>query len=157
MISDNQAKDEWCRHGEVLENEFIARYGELLQLQINPEKATNKYAPDLTHPCGIADLKTQATPFRTAGRYGIPTERAVTFNRKDAVRYYQNYPEIHLYFWVRFLNPSVIYTIGFDELVPILKDAPTHTYQQRKGDTSGNARESFVLDTNQLIFLMEAT
>lgn len=159
---DLQDKKLWCKDGEKIEEVFVGKFGESLDLIINPEKKENPYAPDLLYQSEhLADLKTQNTPFFKAKElYGIDSSYAVVFNRKDAIRYYRNYPDIIIYFWVEWHSVrfemgsfsreveyiSGVWSIPFKLLVEILKDAPLHSYQQRVADQKGNARDSFVLD-----------
>lgn len=65
QLKDLQAKGPWCATGEKLEHFFIKEYGGQFSLSINPEKLTNKYAPDLINVSNgkLGDLKTQNTPF----------------------------------------------------------------------------------------------
>lgn len=166
---DLQNKILWCKDGEKIEEAFVKLYGTQLDLIINPEKETNPYAPDLLEGGKqIADLKTQNTPFFKAhDLYGIDPTYAVVFNRKDAVRYWRQYKDIVIYFWVEwhsvkfvmgqtikeveFLNG--VWRIDFLELVEILKTAQSHTYQQRVNDVKGNAKDSFVLDVRNSKFV----
>lgn len=81
-------------------------------------------------------------------------------NRKDTVRYYKNYPNIIIYFWVEWHSVAYqkgdfyqeveyingVFKIPFRYLVEILKNAPLHKYLQRVDDKKGNAKSSFVLD-----------
>ena len=105
--------------------------------------------------------KQQNTPFfKSNSLYKINPTYAVVFNRKDAVRYWQKYRDIIIYFWVEWHSVKFImgnfeqnveyingvWRIPFGDLVSILKTAPEHSYQQRKNDTKGNAKSSFVLD-----------
>lgn len=159
---DLQAKKTWCKDGEKIEEAFVNKYGIYLKLIINPEKAQNPYAPDLVYNGSqLADLKTQNTPFFKAKKlYGIDPSFAVVFNRKDAVRYYQHYKDIIIYFWVEwhsvrfvmgnFINEveyiNGVWRIEFNDLIELIKTAPKHAYQQRVNDTIGNAKSSFVLD-----------
>ena len=159
---DLQAKKRWCKEGERIEEAFISKYGKKLGLIINPEKETNRFAPDLLYNSGnLADLKTQNTPFfSTRSLYKIDPTYAVVFNRKDAVRYYKNYPNIIIYFWVEWYSVAYqkgdfyqeveyingVFKIPFRHLVEILKKAPLHKYQQRVNDKKGNAKSSYVLD-----------
>ncbi len=83
---DLQNKRLWCKEGEKIEEAFVNRHGEVLQIGINPEKETNPYAPDLIfHPNHkLMDLKTQNTPFFKAEKlYGIDPTHAIVFNRKN--------------------------------------------------------------------------
>lgn len=165
---DLQAKSSWCRDGEAIEEAFVNKYGRILNLTINPEKAHNPFAPDLLESGKmLADLKTQNTPFfKSKKLYNINPTYAVVFNRKDAIRYYKKYPDIIIYFWVewhsikfemRDFQQTVEYVNGvwripFRQLMPLLKTAPEHRYQQRKNDIQGNAKSSFVLDIGNPLF-----
>src|SRR5690606_9924466 len=99
---DLQEKSIWCKDGEKIEEAFVNKYGEKLNVTINPQKQTNPYAPDLLFDNKhFADLKTQNTPFFKAKKlYNIDSSYAIVFNRKDAERYYKDYPDIIIYFWV---------------------------------------------------------
>lgn len=165
---DLQAKKVWCKDGEKIEEAFVNRYGSDIQVQINPEKATNPFAPDLLYKSSyLADLKTQNTPFFKAQQlYGIDPSYAVVFNRKDAARYFKHYPNIIVYFWVewhsvRFVMGSFsteveyingVWRIDFKDLLELIKVAPEHSYQQRRYDQKGNAKSSFVLDIRNAKF-----
>ncbi|MEW7289646.1 hypothetical protein [Aquimarina sp. 2304DJ70-9] len=159
---DLQAKKQWCKDGEAIEEVFVKKFGRQLSLKINPDKVSNPYAPDLIlSGGGLADLKTQNTPFfKASTKYSIDSTFAVVFNRKDAIRYYRKYRDIVIYFWiewhsikfvmenytkeVKYING--VWRIEFKNLIPLLKKAPLHEYIQRKNDTKGNAKSSFVLD-----------
>ncbi|GAA0735902.1 hypothetical protein GCM10009431_01220 [Gaetbulibacter jejuensis] len=165
---DLQAKKLWCKDGEKIEQAFVNKYGENLQVQINPEKVQNPFAPDLIfNNEQLADLKTQNTPFFKAGSlYGIDPSYAVVFNQKDFIRYSEKYPNILIYFWVEwhsvkfemgsFVNEveyvNGVWRIKFSDLKKVLSVAPLHSYQQRKYDTRGNAKSSFVLDIRHEFF-----
>ncbi|WP_422083410.1 hypothetical protein [Ulvibacterium sp.] len=165
---DLQAKSTWCKDGESIEEAFVSRYGRALDLQMNPDKKTDPYAPDLLEKGEfLADLKTQNTPFFKARKlYGIEPSYAIVFNRKDARRYHKVYPDIIIYFWVewhsvKFVMGNFQQTVGyingvwripFKNLVELLKVAPEHSYQQRKNDNKGNAKSSFVLDIRNALF-----
>ena len=159
---DLQNKSLWCKDGEKIEEAFVKKYGETLDLIINPAKTKDPYAPDLleSHKF-LADLKTQNTPFfKAAELYQIDPTYAVVFNRKDAERYWRQYRDIIIYFWVewhsiKFVMGSTVkevqfiegvWSIKFLDLVELLKVAPEHFYQQRVNDVKGNAKGSFVLD-----------
>lgn len=106
---DLQNKSVWCSHGETIEHAFVKKHGRKLNVKINPEKESDKYALDLinTKHNLLADLKTQNTPFfRSKSLYDIDPQYAVTFNQKDALRYTEylnNAGEIFIYFWVDWL------------------------------------------------------
>jgi hypothetical protein len=156
---DTEDKGWWLRHGEKLETRFVDLCREKLGLdaRINPDKALDPTVPDLIVEGLLADLKTQNTPFFTAGRYGLDPRFAVTFNRKDYERYKKLYPEVIVYFWLdwtqtEWKDSHVDYYGGFFRLPfstlsqLIEKGAPEHQYIHRKGDRAGNAKSSFVLD-----------
>jgi len=161
--SDLQNKSLWCREGEKIEEAFVSKYGDDLNVGINPEKAINRYAPDLVFipEDSFVDLKTQNTPFFKAKKlFGIDPSFAVVFNRKDYERYGEKYPGIDILFWVewhsvRFEMGSFkqeveyingVWKISFKELAKLCETAPEHSYQQRRFDRLGNAKSSFVLD-----------
>ena len=168
---DLQNKGEWCSHGERKENVFVRNYGHQLGLIINPEKETNRYAPDLANFIGegLADLKTQNTPFFTARRYNYDPQYTVTFNRNDADRYRVEEPDLDIYFWVDWIavryfkesthpnygdthvtvNPMLgVWKVSFEDLDAIIQNSPLHAYQQRVNDTRGNARDSYLINLN---------
>jgi hypothetical protein len=163
-VQNNQDKDAWCRAGEIYEEAFVQVMRENIgyPLVINPEKAVNKYAPDLSiegdetlmHP-RLADLKVQTTPFFTADRYGISPQYAVVLNQKDVERYAQHYQNIYIYFWVDWHITEMfgqhvpyfggIYGATWSRILEMLETAPLHHYQERGDDMRGNARSSYVL------------
>ncbi|MFS0688971.1 hypothetical protein AB1K89_06995 [Sporosarcina sp. 179-K 8C2 HS] len=168
---DLQDKGSWCSHGERKENIFIKKYGLQLGQIINPQKKINRYAPDLANCIGngLADLKTQNTPFFTAGKYKYDPQYTVTFNKNDADRYRVNNPDIDIYFWVDWIavryfkestNPKYgdtdisidsmhgVWKVSFKDLDAIIQDSPLHQYQQRVNDVRGNARDSYLIDLN---------
>ncbi len=103
---DLQDKGPWCEIGASHKEVFIKKYGKLLNLEMNPEKATDLYAIDLINikTNRLGDLKTQNTPFFKAGSsYGLDPQFTVTFNVKDVNRYAEKYPDIDIYFWVNWL------------------------------------------------------
>lgn len=168
---DLQNKGAWCAHGERKENVFVRNYGHQLGLIINPEKVTNRYAPDLASFIndGLSDLKTQNTPFFTARRYNYDPQYTVTFNRNDADRYREEEPDIDIYFWVDWIavkyykestNPNYgdtnislnplygVWKVSFQDLDVIIQSSPLHPYQQRVTDTQGNAKDSYLINLN---------
>jgi hypothetical protein len=168
---DLQNKGAWCTHGERKENVFVRNYGERLGLIINPEKKTNKYAPDLANVIGggLADLKTQNTPFFTARKYNYDPQYTVTFNRNDADRYREEEPDLDIYFWVDWIavryfkestNPKYgdthvsvepmhgVWKVSFQNLDAIIQNSPLHPYQQRVNDNQRNAKDSYLINLN---------
>jgi hypothetical protein len=67
---DTEDRSWWYIHGERLEERFVSICRERLKIgaMINPEKARDSTVPDLVVEGVLADLKTQNTPFFTAGR-----------------------------------------------------------------------------------------
>ena len=160
---DLQDKNVWCSFGESKESAFVKKYGDSLGVIINPIKKIDKYAPDLLRlqDSRVGDVKLQGTPFfKAQSLYRLDPQYTVVFNYKDMMRYQQLYPEIEIYFWVdwqavRFeqgsfkvvINPmSGVWQISFSELLKVLEKAPLHSYMQRKFDTQGNAKSSYVIN-----------
>ena len=129
---------------------------------INPEKATKPWVIDFIDETSnkFADLKTQNTPFFTAGRYlykGKPYDPAftVTFNHKDYEKYRKEYPLCDIYFWVNwkqleYRNISIqpvqgIWRAEFKNMAREIenKTAALHSYLHRKTDDH-NARDSYL-------------
>lgn len=165
---DLQDKSRWCHDGESMEQSFVRRFPEL-GFRINPEKDTNPYAPDLINVTSKnrADLKGQHSPFFKAGDlYGVEPTYAVVFNLKDKQRYEKHYPEIDIVYYVDWLpikadiygkiyhvEPlKAVYITPFEKLNQLLNQSPLHSYQQRRHDNKGNAKESFVIDIRNEIF-----
>ena len=158
----NEDKLAWCNAAIAVEEDFVKRVAPLcgINVIINPEKSTNKYAADLWLPQSqrYADLKHQETPFFTARRYNLDPQFAVTFNVKDWKRYRDLYPGIVIYFWVNwkqttYRDQSVqplegVWGIPFSRLSKAAKSGrlPRHIYQNRIDDENGNAKESFMFD-----------
>ena len=129
---------------------------------MNPEKENDPYAPDLLVDGIIADLKTQNTPFFTANRYGKDPGRTVTFNQKDLERYQKLYPDLLIYFYVRwnqlegygkqvqFLHGVWKTNVKSIENLIQLGKAPIHAYQRRVNDQKGNAKGSYLLSLDDL-------
>lgn len=159
-----QDKSMWCLAGERQEQAFVRRYGAKLGLVMNPEKASNKYAPDLLHRCGrLADLKTRNTPFFLAQHmYKHDPQHAITINCKDINHYAEKYPDILIYFGVEWLvtradlgsgsisvEPMLgVWGVRFTSLFDMCELSPIHTYGQRKNDTAGNGKDSYVISLN---------
>jgi hypothetical protein len=165
VIHNTEDKQWWCHHGEHLEASFVelckTQFG--IDMAINPQKATDPYAPDLTIDLPdmetyLADLKTQNTPFFTASRYRLDPQYAVTFNRKDYERYRELYPQLLIFFWVEWKQTTwrdrcVRHMAGiFEAPFSLMRKAieegriPEHEYIARVNDNSGNAKSSFVFN-----------
>ena len=161
---DLQDKIRWCKTGEGYEHSFVRRFGALWGIVINPQKSQDARAPDLFNftDNSISDLKVQRTPFFQAqDLFGFDPQYAVVFNVKDREHYEQRYPNLsRVYFWVnweacRFKSDGGeeievvpmygMWSILFQELLSILDVSKIYTYSQRVDDTSGNAKDSYVV------------
>ena len=149
----------WYIHGERLEERFVDICRNHLQIdaKINPEKARNPTVPDLVMDGFLADLKTQNTPFFTAGRYRMDPRFTVTFNRKDYERYKSLYPSLEIYFWLDWTQTTWkdhrvdylggVFRLPFVEVAALIeKGAAEHTYLHRREPGDRNAKSSFLLD-----------
>lgn len=157
---DTNDKGAWCTKGEQKEKEFIQRYGNRLNLIINPKKKWDRYAPDLfnTRTELVADLKTKNTPFFTVKAfYGLDPHYTVEFNCKDRANYAENYPEIEIYFWVDWPTTqrgdiqvgemNGVWVIPFEELNVMLDSVPIWEHRNRK---KGNAKDGYLIDLRKL-------
>jgi hypothetical protein len=158
-IDSNQNKQAYCQLGEQTEKQFLLNsFGTGVSFAMNPAKHENKYTHDLfaMMPC---DLKTQFTPFRTAGKYGIDSEFAVTINEKDLVRYGKLYPHIIVVIDVQFPNYKATHYAPLFLLRELVKNkkAKRHEYQERVNDTAGNAKASYVFDVRWFPLIAEQT
>jgi hypothetical protein len=167
---DLQDKGFWCQHGLNKEFAFVELYGNKYGFELNNEKETNPYAPDLfqTYNNNYADLKTQNTPFfKAQSLYNIDPQFAVTFNKKDYVRYCEKYPNIAIYFavdWIatKFSSNNKIITqvqpmkgiwwTDLSRIQNLVQDYPLHSYLQRKNDRKGNAKDSYIFNLNDSRF-----
>ena len=153
----------WCEEGACIEELFVFLFGHTLNLKINQAKTDDKYAPDLMHRKSgvVCELKSRRTPFFTAFmKYKLPIQHAVTINRKDIVRYQELYPGLPIYFWVRwdqlkYDNIEVepmhgVWGIRLEKLVELCTDDVLHEYGRRINDTSGNAKDSYVVSLQEM-------
>ena len=163
-MHDTEDKQWWTIEWAKREHLFVEKVCPELGLagSINPAKLRDKYAPDLVVDSRLADLKCQETPFFTARTYGIDSQFAVTFNRKDYSRYKQLYPDLIVYFWIDWQQSAMsirgkqysvrpmagIWRASFGTLMCRIEsgDVPLHAYQRRQGDMRGNAKESYLFD-----------
>jgi len=103
MQHDTEDKQWWFIEWRNYENRFVNEVCPRLNLtaQINPAKKQDPFAPDIVVQGRLADLKCQQTPFfKSDVLYGIDPQFAVTFNRKDYVRYGERYPDLIVYYWL---------------------------------------------------------
>ena len=148
-IDSNQDKHAYCKLGERMERQFLTKSFDCgLSFVMNPSKHENKYTHDFfaMFPC---DLKTQSTKFRTANRYNINSDYAITINKKDIDRYNKLYPHIILIIDVQFPEYKSTHYAPLFMLNRLIKkgSAKLHVYQERVNDTQGNAKESYVFDS----------
>ena len=164
-IFNTEEREKWYVHGENAEQAFISKIVPSLNinLQINPEKSEKPWVIDFydyTHN-NYADLKTQNTPFFSAGKYKynntLPYDPSytVTFNKKDYLHYKQNYPNCDIYFWINWMQLSYkqikvspvygVWKAPFQKLSHLIETnkVALHTYQNRKNDDH-NAKESYL-------------
>jgi len=166
---DLQDKGPWCQHGASKEEVFVLTYGKKLDIIVNPAKKTDPYAPDLLNNLSnkLGDLKVQNTPFFQAKeRFSLDPQFTVVFNKKDRDRYNRLHPNLDIYFWVDWIvisfisgaqnisvNPMCgIWHIPFASLNALCDSAPLHEYGQRRHDTRGNARSSYVISLTNTAF-----
>ncbi len=162
MTFYTEDKEVWTKIGLKREHEFCEMMkANGFDVEMNPEKIKNKYAPDLlVEGRSVAEVKCQRTPFFTAGRYGIDPTYAATFNEKDRSRYQGEYPNLPIFFWCKWtslLDYGVtvepidrVYLVGFQRLQrEIIDPKKLHEYERRKNDKV-NAKDSYVIDVRQL-------
>jgi len=155
---------DWCKKGESLEIAFLEQYGAEFKLILNPDKVIKPTVPDFVHTPSnrLADLKTQNTPFFSSKKlFGLDPQFAVTFNKIDLDRYQQLYPNILIYYSISWLATSIVFDSGasikvqplsgvwgirLENLLPLCGSQNLHEYKQRKNDTNGNAKDSYVVD-----------
>lgn len=163
---NTEDRSKWYDFGEQLEGDFVPVIRDVTgrDIRVNPEKEYCSWAIDLYDFTvnRTADLKTQTTPFFTAGRYfyrGIRYDPAftVTFNRKDYEYYLQNYPNSDIYFWVdwkqlKYRDVEIEYVGGiwradFMRMAEKIQrnEVVLHPYMHRKDDDH-NAKDSFLFD-----------
>ena len=165
---DTEDRGWWYIHGENLEEKFVRLCQKHFNFEaiINPAKNMDRAAPDLIIDGAVSDLKTQNTPFFTAGRYGIAPRFAVTFNRKDYERYKRLYPDIVIYFWIDWKQTSWkniqvdylggIYRLPFHKVASIIESpAPEHFYMRRQAPGDVNAKSSFLIDIHRFEKIFE--
>ena len=170
----NQDKRYWCEaYGITTEKLFVDTALEGLDVTgyINPAKEINKYTHDLYLQVQ-SDLKTVRTPFFKSMEYhGIDPQYAVTFNKKDALRYSDKYPNILVVFDVKWepencakviaekpyqVDPMHLIAVGFlSDIAKAIREDGDQVirYMQRQDDTAGNAKESYVFDVRRLHLL----
>lgn len=153
---DNQDKSAWCRAGERAEADFLAtRQIAGVGLSWNPVKQTDRYAHDYVAMIPV-DLKTMKTPWRKSQElFGIPSDNAVSINQKDLSRYAELYPNIIIYLDVEYTGKLFSLTLSRARRLIAEGRAHRHEYLERKNDNAGNAKVSFIFNTDDLDVLHE--
>jgi len=174
---NTEDKKYWCeKYGVEHETIFCDLMTNVLKLPtiINPEKTTNRYAPDLLVNDHLADLKFVGTPFYTSARISnINPQYCVTFDHKDYIRYKTLYPDIYVFFWVKYPDSTGHYSeevvnikamnhvffVPFSRLQSYIENEGVkyHEYNRRKDDTDGNARGAYLFDVRSFRCLYQGT
>lgn len=163
---NTEDRSKWYDWGESREKDFLAVICQATghDIRINPEKEACPWAIDL-YDYTIqkpADLKTQNTPFFTAGKYSYQSVHydpafTVTFNKKDYEKYSIDYPLCDIYFWVDWEQleyreikiPHIcgVWRASFSEMAQKIQrgQVALHSYTHRKNDDH-NAKDSFLFD-----------
>lgn len=161
-MRDLNDRHSWYDDGRKDEVLFCMLFGHTFGLKINPAKEDDPCVPDLIHRSGeICELKTRRTPFFTAfNSYMVYPQYAVTINRNDMVRYWQDHRNMPIYFWVQWTqlkwqNIEVkpmhgLWGIRVEHLAALCTDENLHAYQGRVDDDRGNAKDSYVIDLNDM-------
>ena len=89
---NNQDRFAYYKLGEKYEDKFVeVCQAHNIDAEINEEKKTNPYAPDLKVKGKISDLKTQTLPFfKAQEKFNISPLDTITLNVKDVERYKKN-------------------------------------------------------------------
>ena len=147
-ISDTENKSAYCELGEEAERQFLVNsINEGIGFTINPAKTENIFTHDL-FALFPSDLKSRFTPFKTADRYGIDPDYAITINEKDLIRYGKLYPHICIILDIHFPHYRATHyaPLFFLRQIVMSGKAKLHTYEKRVNDTQGNAKASYVFD-----------
>jgi len=153
MTHNPQDKDYWVKKGRDMETLFHRTvHLEGCGVSFPTAKIDDPYGHDflLTRPM---DLKVQAKPFRTAmERFGIPPRYAISINLKDLQRYAEMYPNIVFVVVVFFEGEVEVRQMTIQRARRLVGNgqAKRHKYINRKNDTSGNGKESFIFDLRDL-------
>ncbi len=166
VVFNTEDRDLWYAWGEDFETDFIENIVPRINIDIrkNPEKEYCPWAIDLIDYTNDkpADLKTQNTPFFTAGKYTYGEEPynpqyTVTFNKKDYENYLENHPGCDIYFWVHWTQLSYksysvqemygVWKAKFSRMAEKIQadEVVLHEYLHRKDDDH-NARESYLFN-----------
>lgn len=163
-LFNTEDRTQWYNWGEEEEKDFVKHIVPKLgiDLRINPEKVNKPWEIDLfdyTHN-RYADLKSQKTPFFTAGKYmygGVPYDPTytVTFNKKDYESYREKHPDSDIYFWVYWMQLTYknirvnelygVWRGSFSKMAEKIQagEVALHVYKHRVDDDH-NAKESYL-------------
>lgn len=111
--SYNEDRNPWYKLGNDYERQFCDTVAPSIGLEavINPEKANNPKVPDLIVNGWLSELKVRTSPFYTAReKFGIDPQYCFMINCKDLDYYNRCYPDLLIYFWVKYANSCV--TLG---------------------------------------------
>jgi len=152
---DTEDKKSWCEAGSLAEKDFVATnklagWG----ISINPSKHEDVYTHDLIGMIPI-DLKSIREPWRRSQElFGIPSKYAISVNKKDIIRYVNMYPNIIILLDVEWDGVYMLTMSRAKALITSGK-AMRHDYKNRKYDTKGNAKTSYIFDLRDLDKLKE--
>jgi len=147
--------------GDKYEKAFVKKMRRKnYDVQINPDKKTDKTAIDLVWDGKLVELKTRRTPFFKASSYNVNPDSAVTINGKD-IDAYKDKPDLEVVFWVKWpaqerygvkvkaVNGVWVTTVK--EMQRMIADgAPEHMYQGRINDNRFNAKFSYIFDLQNM-------
>ena len=89
---NNQDRHAYYELGRKYEDKFVEickAYA--IDAEVNPEKETNPYVPDIFVNKKLSDLKTQTLPFfKSESKFNISPLDSMTLNVKDVERYKKN-------------------------------------------------------------------
>lgn len=166
---DTENRNKWYNYAEIWEKEFIEKYGERLELILNPSKEINKTAPDLYSLSNYrsADLKVMNIPFyKSQGIFGIPPQHCWTFNYSDLCEYAIKYSDsFGIFIWKRFQKDTqfgveiqeeeAVYVTNLYTLKRVITNSgKLHHYIRRVNDNNGNSYASYGVDLRELIKLI---
>ena len=160
MIPQTENRTEWYSLGEEREYQFIEKYGEKLELIINPSKQKYKTAPDLYYikEFQSAELKVQFAPFfKSESLFNISPQYAWTFNQNDLLDYaITKNDKFPIFIWVKYDKDienygivvkqfEAVYMTRIFYLKQLVEKACLWDYIKRK-NTTGNSKESYAFD-----------
>jgi hypothetical protein len=148
---NNEDKKFWCDAGLAAEKDFIANnqikgWG----VSFNPLKQDDPYTHDYIGICPM-DVKTIHTKWiKSQSLFGIPSDKAISINKKDFQRYAKCYPNILILCHVTWQKS--VYLLSIDRARKLIDQgkAKLHVYKNRTNDTKGNAKSSYIFDTDDL-------